>query len=273
MPTAALRRRPAAAFVAVDLGSARLRAWWPGLRAVRDDAPSPAHARGLSRGLVLDPQIVAGELSAAASDVRAASALLSVPVHAGHDDVAAAHAAAVDGLGVTHVWPVPAAVAAALATLGDEPGVVVDLGAGLVEVSRVEAGRVRDRDVLGWGVDDLLVALGEVLAARHGVDVAPGELLRALHGSLAAGRDVRSGAVRIIRVDRADVEAAAAAPLQWVASRVGLLRRGPERVVAVGGGARLPVLRLAALDWVGRLWSPVDPQHATVRGLARLAAA
>jgi hypothetical protein len=267
---ASQRRLPRRPFVAIDCGSARLRVWWPGLADIRDSAAPPHHADGLLRGLVLDPHLVAGELRDSIVGIRPESAVLSVPVHAGHSDIAAARAAVAEGLDVCDVMPVPAAVAAAAATLDQRAGVVVDLGAALVEVSRVEAGRVIDRDVLGWGVGDLVDDLGRLLRETRAVDVSRDELLRALHGSLATGLDTGSGATREVRVERSDVEQAADDALVWIADRVAQLRHGPEPVVTVGGGARLPTLRVAALDWVGRLISPREPEHATVWGLAGL---
>lgn len=239
--------RPAG--IAIDLGSARTRIWFPGRESVLElpsSGPDGAH-RSVRRGRIVDPGVCAGMLRQLVADVpgmlsRAPVVFLVRPVLADQEHRAAvtealsvfspasvvlldsARAAAVGAaagrLGSATVTPAGRARdGAAAPSWCERPLLVVDFGADLLEVTLLADGRVADARQAELGLGDL-------------------------GGPDTADRLARLAADLIQDMFRQDKHGAV----------LGALRRGP---LAVGGGALCAGVRLSE-----RLGVPVRPAPA-----------
>lgn len=245
--------------VALDLGSARIRAWTAGHGEVLD-VPAPARpergpgpgptpppgapgagaapgGRPVHRGAVVDEagcaHILRGLLAHRLPRAARPVVVLTTPALASPAERAAARSAAAV-LRPRSVLTVPAARAVALAAGADlsRPLLVVDIGAHLTEVVLLDDGAVADARRVCLGTGDLGVA-------------APGDIVDAVTTMLA-------GTIR--------QDGAAMVP--------GALARG---VLLAGGGALRPEIRYRLAS---RLHAPLAvvpaPHTAAVRGAARL---
>lgn len=225
----------------------------------------------IRRGAVADPHRLREHLRRAVG--KASEVTLSMPVSASEVDTAELVEAAASGLRARRVLTLPAPVAALRSCPGSGPQVIVDVGSELVEISWAEPGGFHVGTRLLWGVDDVLNDLTTHLHATHGVSVPPLRLSSAWAGSVVAGRDTRSDAVRIVRITTSDVAAVVEQRADRIAEVVRHLLTAPHTstsgVLLVGGGACVHDLRDAIARHVGTpVVVPPMPSHAVVRGLA-----
>lgn len=288
--------------LALDVGTARTRAWLSGRGVVvdeptvlaYDDAGRRVRAVGRTAAAAVDGQVrlvrpvrrgvtvdveLAGLLVHRLLGLRArfaGSVVVSVPVGATAADRQAVDRLVRDATAARHVEVVDAARSVASGVgLGGRPLLVVDVGAGLTEVSVVAGHEVVAHRVLAWGTADLEASVLAELCERFGLAATEDEVRRALHTGLVTGRDVRSGEVRVARLTNATIDVAGGDVLDQIATAAAWLHAEcAERptVLLVGGGARVPVIRTRLCRATG---APVrtgpDPTRAVVTGLARLA--
>ena len=271
-------RRP----LGVELGSSAIRVCRLGGGRVR-----VAPARGIRHGRILDAdacaRTVRRQLAGPGARGRAGEVVVAVPAvdPAGHERAAAVLRAA-GASGVSTVdQPLVAAIGAGL-DVADRPGeLVVDIGAGLVEVAAVGDGAVRAQRVLEWGTEALYERLAARLADGDGLYVSPGEAARSLVSGHVAGTDVAAWAPKTLTLTRSRLDALYAPGLAEIAGAVReTLDQLPARVAAdvaaggavlVGGGSALfglPHRLGAALHLPVR--RPDDPANAVLNGLAHL---
>ncbi|MFE7465228.1 rod shape-determining protein [Streptomyces sp. NPDC057499] len=227
--------------LALDLGSSRTRVWVPGRGVLADTdvcgeaSAGPGHGRPVRRGRIVDAETCGRMLgriaeTALGADRTGTVIVLSHPVLAGPRHRAAAHDL-LAALGPTTVIALDSARAAA-ASAGPRDGgplLVVDIGAGLTEVTLLVDDRVRDARQAETGLSDL------------DPDQRPTEVVRTVMDMISEmWQQDRHGAV------------------------LGALRKGP---LLTGGGAARPDItdRIAArLGAPVRLAE--DPATAVVRG-------
>ena len=273
-----VRFRPLA--VAVDLGSSRVRVS-RGLRVV--DAP----AAGIRNGRIADSRACLANLRRRLDAFGHRSIDVTVAVPAIDDDAADTVVRTLLAAGAWRVTPVEQPLAAAIGAGIDiaepAPTLLVDVGAGLVEIAVIGDGAIRAQCVLLWGMSDLGARLQERLRTEMSVWVTPPEAARALGRGVVVGIDIASGLPTSFTLRRTQVDSVLGPALD-------LIRRGvhetldalPARVagdvaaagaVLVGGGAVSPGLpeRLgAALGIPFR--RAADPAGAVVNGLAAVIA-
>ncbi|MFB6818789.1 rod shape-determining protein [Streptomyces sp. NPDC056347] len=227
--------------LALDLGSSRTRVWVPGRGVLADTdvcgeaGAGPGRGRPVRRGRIVDAETCGRMLgriaeTALGADRTGTVIVLSHPVLAGPRHRAAAHDL-LAALGPTTVIALDSARAAA-ASAGPRDGgplLVVDIGAGLTEVTLLVDDRVRDARQAETGLSDL------------DPDQRPTEVVRTVMDMISEmWQQDRHGAV------------------------LGALRKGP---LLTGGGAARPDItdRIAArLGAPVRLAD--DPATAVVRG-------
>ncbi|MGW0119949.1 rod shape-determining protein [Streptomyces sp. NPDC003327] len=223
-------RRPVRA-IALDIGSSRTRAWAPGA-GVFADVPSALPGRGRSADTPTQTALLRRLAAAAPGDEgQETVVMLTHPVLATPAEREAARRM-VAGLNPVRVIAVDSARAAAAyaAPPGGGPLLVVDLGAGLTEVTLVVDGLVADARLAEVGLDDLAEA-GDVPDRIAGTAA---DLVSDLW------RQDRTGDVR------------------------GALRRG---ILVTGGGAlRLDVTSRLAHILRARVRLANDPATSVVRG-------
>ncbi|MFJ2788035.1 MULTISPECIES: rod shape-determining protein MreC [unclassified Streptomyces] len=231
-------RRPVRG-IALDIGSARTRAWAPGAGVFADVPSGPVrggHTTGPGSRLSLLRRLTA---TAPGDEGHDTVVMLTHPVLAAPEERAAARRL-VDALGPARVIAVDSARAAAAyaAPAGGGPLLVIDLGARLTEVTLVVDGLVQDARLAEAGVDDLPVPGGTPTGtARSTADSVAGTAADMVSD---LWRRDRTGAVR------------------------GALRRG---VLVTGGGAlSLEVTGRLAHLLRARLRLANDPQTSVVRG-------
>ncbi|MFI8823604.1 rod shape-determining protein [Streptomyces sp. NPDC053431] len=220
---------------ALDIGSSRTRVWAPGAGVLADVPSGPVR-----RGRVTDDtphQHLLRKVAAAAfgDSARDTVVMLCHPVLADLEHREAARRM-VRALGPTRVVSVDSARAAAAyaGPPGGGPLLVVDLGAGLTEVTLLVDGSVQDARLAEVGLDDLPEEGGSPLALVH----TTADMVMDLW------RSDPTGAVR------------------------GALRRG---VLVTGGGAlRLDLTSRLALRLGVRLRLANDPATSSVRGAGLL---
>ncbi|GAA4919320.1 hypothetical protein GCM10023334_021920 [Nonomuraea thailandensis] len=231
-------------FVALDLGTARTRSLSLGGHAMAD-LPSvivrgPDAVRPIRHGMVIDPGACLRLVRLALQDTRLYDSrplervLAGVPLAASRSDRGAVRAAVAEiaGCEVRLVdEPLAAAVGAGLDVLDSRPGLVLDVGAGIVEVVAFSEGAVIDAAALQ-------------LSATTGAGLASYALEGVVDMTAALARRLRAGARPATRARGLVVTGGGARQEE-------LLRR-------LRGSVRLPIS------------VATQPQHATVRGLMRL---
>lgn len=246
---------PGGARAALDLGTSRIRASVPALdvivdrpSAVGDHVPAPtgrrrtAPARPIEHGIVTDAgactRLTRRTLQEAGPDLRLRHILLAVPAAASGAQLGRAATAVRAAAGCpvrTMEAPLAAAIGAGIGMDDPRPRLILDIGAGIVEMAVIMRGRVHLARSIQYVPDR---------QAGHAVPRLPEYV-----------RERLPGGVQHLLADLP-------APLRRTARDGGLL--------LTGGGARLPSLpgRLTA-EMSLTVTIARDPARATIRGLAR----
>ena len=254
--------------IALDVGSSFLRTFGSE-RLVRESAWD--HRGIVRRGAVADPRLLRAHLRRAVG--RAREVALSMPVSASEAEESELVEAAASGLRARRVVTLAAPVAALRSSSTCGPQVIIDVGADLVETSWAEPGGFHVGTRLPWGVHDVLEDLTVHVIRAYGIRTDRWQLGPAWAGSVVVGRDIDSGAARVVRITSRDIAAVLEHRASRIADAVRRLLAAPRSsgagVVLVGGGACVVDIRQAiAQHLAAAIVVPPTPSHAVVRGLS-----
>ncbi|HWL35069.1 MAG TPA: rod shape-determining protein [Frankiaceae bacterium] len=263
--------------VAVDLGSSRVRVWSPRRGRVLD-APAAGIRNGRVVGDVACLAVLRRQLDLLGC--RRVDVTVAVPALLSAADAVRRVLAAAGARHVTEVeQSLAAAIGAGVAVASSRPALVIDVGAGLVEVAVVSDGTIRAQRVLEWGVGDLATTLRRRIHVASSVWVTAPEAARAFDGRAVAGIHTGTGEPIAMPVPRGHLDAVLAPAVEQVRRAVDeVVAELPARYAAdvttsrpvvVGGGATASLLRERLSAALGvPVATPRSPGAAVLNGLA-----